>query len=261
MAIITLMTDYGTQDHFVAVVKGVILGIAKNADLVDVTHEIPAHNILHAAFILRQVWSWFPSGTIHLAIVDPGVGSTRRLLVGQYDGRMLVAPDNGLVTFVHRDFPMQALHFIENPRLGLPVVSNTFHGRDVLAPAAAHLANGAKLFDFGRAADRVELLSVPHKANSTPQGIRGRVLHVDRFGNLITNIRMEQLAAPRVHNRAWEVLVGGVSIGPIRASFHEVAVGEPVAYMGSSGHLEVALNQGRASDRFGKPQDIIIEVS
>lgn len=261
MALITLMTDYGTADHYVAVLKGVIRTLARNAEVIDVTHDVPAFNIQHAAFTLRQVWGWFPKGTIHLAVVDPGVGTARRLLAGQYDDRYVVAPDNGLITFVHRDRKCQSLHLIENPRYRLPVVSTTFHGRDILAPAAAHLANGVKPRELGRVADRIELLSVPPRALASGQGLRGRILHADRFGNLISNIRVEQLSAPRLHQRPWSVQVNGVAIGPIRATFSDVSTGEPVAYVGSGGTLEIAIREGSAVDRFGAIEKIEIDVT
>lgn len=260
MSIITLTTDYGTRDGYVAAVKGVILGLAKKVELVDVTHDVAPFDVRHGAFVLRQVWSWFAAGTVHLVVVDPGVGSARRLIVGQYEDRFVVAPDNGLITFVHRDFPLQALHVIENPRWALPSVSSTFHGRDLLAPAAAHLANGVKPREFGRPADRVELLPIPSKAEKVGGELVGCVLHVDRFGTLITNVRADQLSAPRLHAKPWEVSVNGTAIGPVRKSFHEAAVGELVAFVGSSNFLEIAVNQGRAVERFGSVEAIRVEV-
>lgn len=251
---ITLTTDYGTRDHYVGVLKGVILSIAKKASIFDVTHEISPFGIGHAAFVLRQVWSWYPPGTVHLVVVDPGVGSDRNLLVGQYDDRFVVAPDNGVITFVHRELRLQALHLIENRQFGLPVVSATFHGRDLLAPAAAHLSNGVKPREFGRQPGQIEMLATSLQAESRVEGLAGRVIYVDRFGNLITNVRAEQLAAPRLHAQAWQVSVNGKLIGRIQRTFQDVGVGEAVAYVGSSGYLEIALNRGRANERF-KPVD------
>ncbi len=260
MAIITLLTDYGTRDYYLAAVKGVICSLAPEARIVDITHEIEPFNVAQAAFVLRQVWPWFPSGTVHAVIVDPGVGSERRILLAQFAGRFAIAPDNGLLTYVHRDFPVQAMHIVEDRRLFLPNIAATFHGRDIIAPAAAHLASGVKPRSFGRMTDRLETLAIPHKAEPKDGGWLGRVLYVDRFGTLITNIREDQLGPAPSQHYAWVVVVNGESIGPIRNAFHEVAIGSPIAYVGGAGHLEVALNQGRAIDRFGPLDALSIEL-
>jgi len=258
--IITLTTDFGHSDYYVGALKGVILSLAPKVQVVDITHEIEPHGLLHAAFVLRSVWSWFPPETVHLAIVDPGVGTSRRVLAGRYEGRFVVAPDNGLVTFLHRELRAEAMHVVENPRFFLPHVSGTFQGRDVLAPVAAHLTLGAKLRDFGRATDRVEVFPLPLRPAVTARGVSGQVLYVDRFGTLVTNIARTSLLALGTHDRQFEVLVNGTSIGPIRGTFGEVPVGEPVAFIGSTEHLEVAVNQGRAVDRFGPVERTRIEV-
>lgn len=260
MPIITLITDYGMRDYYVGALKGVLLRIAPDTHVVDVTHEVESHNILHAAFVLRQIWPWYPPGTIHLAVVDPGVGSERRIILAQYAGRYVVAPDNGLVTLVHRDEAVEATYAVENRRYFLSEVSATFHGRDIMAPVAAHLANGVKPWEFGPVIDRLELLPVADRAEVTNQGIRGSVLYVDRFGTLVTNIRQEQLMETGGRNPASEVLVNGTPIGPVRSTFCEVAKGEPVALIGSCGLLEVAVNQGRAIERFGPLEAVRVDV-
>lgn len=259
MVTITLTTDYGTRDHFAGVVKGVMLSIAPKATLVDISHDVPPFDVLHAAFLLRQFVTSFPPRTVHLVVVDPGVGTNRRLVAGQYEGRFIVAPDNGVLTLVHRDVPCEAVHWIENPRFASPNVSTTFHGRDVLAPAAAHLASGVRLRDLGRPADTLSLLPVAHRAEPVGGMLRGSVIHVDRFGNLITNIRVEQLSAPRIQQRPWEVRVNGIAIGPIRRTFADVSQGEPLAYLGSSDALEVGVNCGSAAERFGPRDGIVVE--
>ncbi len=260
MPIITLITDYGTRDAYVGALKGVILSLAPKAMLVDVTHDIEPYRIAHGAFVLRQIWPWFPQGTIHLAVVDPGVGSERRILLGQYEGQSVIAPDNGLLTFLHRDLPTESMRVVEERRFFLPAVSSTFHGRDIMAPVAAHLANGVKPREFGHLTDRLELLPMSYRAELVAETIRGDVLYVDRFGTLVTNVRQEQLKAPRVHQRDWEVTVNDESLGRICSSFHEVAPGRPVAFVGGSGFLEIGLNQGRAVDRFGPPEAVRVEV-
>ncbi len=251
MPIITLLTDYGTGDAYVGAVRGVILGIAPDATLVDITHEIEPFNVAHASFVLRQVWPWFPAGTVHVAIVDPGVGTDRRVIIGKYDGQSVVAPDNGMVTWLHRDFVCEGLHIAEDRRYFLPKLSSTFHGRDVIAPVGAHLASGVRMRNFGRVADRLEILPIPHRAESVESGWRGTVIYVDRFGNLVTNLHEVQWPGPQA-NRLSLVSVAGACIGPIHSTFADVPVGLPVAYFGGAGLLEIAINQGRAVDRFGR---------
>ncbi|GAG07261.1 unnamed protein product, partial [marine sediment metagenome] len=243
MSIVTLITDYGTRDYYVGALKGVILGIAPDVHIVDVTHDIEPHNVSHGAFVLRQIWPWYPSGTIHLAIVDPGVGSDRRIILGQYAGRCIIAPDNGLVTLVHRDIPVEAMYVVEDRRYFMPELSTTFHGRDMMAPVAAHLANGVKPRQFGRVTDRLEMLPGMHRAKATGDTVHGGVLYVDRFGTMVTNIGREQLIGTCGRDHVWEVLVNGIPIGPVRSTFSDVALGEPVAVIGSSGLLEIAVNQ------------------
>lgn len=260
MPVITLLTDYGTSDHYVAAIKGVLTSLAPQAQVVDITHDIAPYNVAQAAFVLRQAFPWFPRGTVHVVVVDPGVGSERRILLGQYAGQFVLAPDNGLLTYVHRDFAADAVHVLEDRRLWLAQVSPTFHGRDIMAPAAAHLVKGVKPRSFGRVAERIELLAVPHRAEAKDGGWIGRVIYVDRFGTLVTNVRGDQLGSTEVRPRKWEVFVSGASLGPIRTAFHEVPPGAPLALMGSGGHLEIAVNQGRAVDRFAAVESLQIEV-
>ncbi len=260
MAIITLLTDYGTCDYYVAALKGVILSLSPEARVVDITHEIEPFDIAQAAFVLRQTLPWFPAGTIHVAVVDPGVGSARRILLGKYNGQYVLAPDNGLMTWLHRDFPAELMHVVEDRRYFLPNISSTFHGRDILAAAAAHLANGVPPRSLGRLTDHLEMLPIPHRAEPKGSGWIGRVVYVDRFGTLITNIREDQLIVSRDPSPSWCVFVNGVSVGPIRSAFHEVASGSALAYVGACELLEIAINQGKATERFGAVESLEIEV-
>lgn len=259
MTILTLTTDFGTRDYYVAAVKGVILSIAPHVRLVDVTHDVEPHNVAHGAFLLRQIWPWYPPGTIHLAVVDPGVGSTRRIIVARVDGRFLVAPDNGLVTFIRRDSPVEAAHVVENPRYTTPVPSATFHGRDIMAPVAANLANGVDPHEFGSLTDQLQALDVPFRAQMQGTVLQGSVLYVDRFGTLITNIHQEQLGG-KGGEKSWEVYVNGRPLGPIRSTFSDVAPGEALAFPGSDRFLEVAVNRGSAVERFGPPEKVVVEL-
>ncbi len=260
MQIITLTTDYGTRDQYVGALKGVILSRAPTAHVVDITHDIEPHNVLHGAFVLRHVLPWYPEGTIHVVVVDPGVGSDRRILLGQYGGHFVIAPDNGLLTLVHRELPAEAVYVVENRQYFLPQVSNTFHGRDIMASVAGHLAVGVKPWKFGRLTDRLEILPIAHRAEVKGDVLYARVLHVDRFGTFVTNIAQEQLSAGQFSRRGPDILVNSESIGPVRAAFGDVAVGEPLALIGSSGMVEIAVNRGSAERRFGPPSTIAIEV-
>jgi S-adenosylmethionine hydrolase len=257
---VTLTTDFGTHDHYVGALKGVMLGIAPDLRIIDITHDIEPYNVLHAAFVLRQIWSVYPAGTIHLAVVDPGVGSDRRIILGRYAGQYVIAPDNGSITLVHRELAAEAMYVVENPDCFLSGVSATFHGRDIMAPVAAHLALGTKPSEFGRKTDRIELLQVAHRAEVAAEGLTGSVLYVDRFGTLVTNIRREQLAGAGMLDRAVDVRVNDLSVGPIRSTFSDVAPGTPIAFIGSCELLEIAVNQGNAVDRFGPPESVRIAV-
>ncbi len=257
--IITLTTDFGRRDHYVAAMKGVILSIAPTVRIVDVTHEIEPHNVIHGAFILRQIWPWYPPDTIHLAVVDPGVGSDRRIILGRYDGRYLIAPDNGLVTFVHRQTPAEMMHVVEDRRYFLPHLSATFHGRDIMAPAAAHLASGVKPRDFGRATDCLEVVPVAHRADKDGGVLRGTVLYADHFGNLVTNIGAEQLPSGAAR-AGLVVFVDGGAIGPIRSTFCDVPASEPIALIGSGETLEIAVNCGNAVERFGPAPKVTVKI-
>lgn len=260
MPTIVLLTDFGTRDHYVASVKGVIAGLAPNVPVVDATHDIEPHNVLHAAFVLMQTWRWFPPGTIFLAVVDPGVGSDRRIILGQYGGRFVVAPDNGLVTLLHRQESPEAVYVVENRRFFLPETSRTFQARDIMAPVAAHLANGEKPAAMGPLTDRLEMLAIPHRAKMLEDGLQGIVLYVDRFGTLITNIHADQLETMRTAEGAWEVQVNGTPISRFADTFSDVDVGETLAMIGSSGLLEIAVNQGSAAKRFGNGGDVEVRV-
>jgi S-adenosyl-L-methionine hydrolase (adenosine-forming) len=247
MALITLTTDFGEADHYIACMKGVILQIAPTVRIVDVTHTISRHNVVQAAFILRQVFDCFPDGTIHVAVVDPGVGTARRLIAARYGGQIILAPDNGVVTLIHRDFVLAELRVVENTHLFRTEISATFHGRDILAPVAAHLARGVTLDSVGPMIDRLEILNLD-PVRALPDGaLEGQVLYVDHFGNLITNISEAEIGRFGGASGRMDVHVGPLRVGPLRLAYGEVNVGEIVAVMGSSGMLEVAINQGSAA--------------
>ncbi len=205
MPLITLLTDFGTSDYYVAAIKGVLLQVAPTVAVVDVTHDIGPQDVVGAAMVLRQVWPWFPPGTVHLAVVDPGVGSKRRIIAGRYNGQYVVAPDNGLVSMVHRELRVEAMHLVENRRYMLPRISATFQGRDIMAPVASHLAAGLPIGRLGPATDRLEIIPIATPTKLEDHTLVGEVLCVDRFGNLVTNIERGHLLTTYQKRSAVEV--------------------------------------------------------
>jgi len=260
MNIITLTTDFGEADHYIACMKGVILQHAPDVRIVDVTHVIQPHDVVHGAFVLRQICEYFPVGTIHVGVVDPGVGTSRRLIAARYEGQVFLAPDNGLVSLVHRDFNLDELRSIENRRLFREQISATFHGRDVLAPVAGQLARGIRLESVGPIVAELEILNLDRPTILPNGGIEGQVLYIDRFGNLISNIAQEDLTTAVGEAGGLNVFVGPLRIGPLRTTYGEVAPGEIVAIVGSTGMLEVAINQGNAATQLRAAPGTIIVV-
>jgi S-adenosyl-L-methionine hydrolase (adenosine-forming) len=237
--------------------KGVILGIAPDAQLVDITHDIRSFDILEAAFIIDSTYRYFPDGTVHVIVVDPGVGSARRPMAAAFEGHIFVAPDNGVLSFVLRADSASlspCVYWIRNQSLFLNSVSQTFHGRDIFAPVAAHLARGTTIESVGpRIIDFVKkALPKPR-----PQGdkIIGTVLHIDKFGNIVTNLRRHDLG------RRFAINVAGLSIIRLCSSFSEAEPGEFFALEGSTGYIELALNQGSAAERLkiGRGAEIELE--
>ena len=243
--IITLLTDFGTSDHYVAVMKGVILSIAPQAKLIDITHQVDSQNILSGAYLLANTIAWFPDGTIHLAVVDPGVGSDRRIIAGRWGKQVIVAPDNGLVSLLHRSARADEIHEVANSQYILGEISRTFHGRDIMAPAAAHLANGVPLSSLGPAIDQPCVLDVPQPQTRAGELI-GQIIHIDRFGNLVSNITAAQFhefqpATIQIKDRV---------IGSMVATYADVPTGRPLAVIGSFNMLEISINRGSARDDF-----------
>lgn len=235
---ITLLTDFGTVDGYVAAMKGIIAAIAPDVSVDDAAHDIPRGDVRAAAWALAGYWRHYPIGTIHVVVVDPGVGSTRRALAMEADERLIVAPDNGAVTKLLAEASNVRIVAIE--RYMSEVVSATFHGRDVFAPVAAHLARGIALEDLGHAIDDVVQLELPQPLRDGST-IHGAVVHVDCFGNLITNIPTAWLDSASVAR------IGSVAV-PILRAYSDVAPGEALALVGSRGLLEISVRDGRAVD-------------
>lgn len=248
--LITLTTDFGDSDHFVAVMKGVILGIAPRARIVDITHQIAPFNINEAAFVISEAWRWFPKGAIHVVVVDPGVGTTRRPILVEAQGHRFIGPDNGVFTFLYEAGPHKVRE-ITNARAMLKTISRTFHGRDIFAPAAAHLAAGEAPARFGKLIDdaiRSAALK-PERVAGKKHRWTGIILKVDRFGNLITNFHMRDFGELRT--RPFEILAGRQIIRRLALTFAESGVGELAAIEGSSGFLEISATQASAAEKLG----------
>jgi S-adenosylmethionine hydrolase len=249
MPIITLLTDFGLEDGYVAAMKGVIAGIAPDARLVDITHLVPPQDVAFARFRLLTVAPFFPAGTVHLAVVDPGVGTARRALgVRSRSGSFFVGPDNGVLTgALEADPPVAAVELSEPGAWRTPDPSATFHGRDIFSPVAAHLANGTALESLGRAVTRDQLvkLELPHWER-VAGGATGAIQAVDRFGNLITNVPGTALAA----HASWSATVSGRTL-PGHRTYGDVPPGSALALVGSHGFVELAVHRGDARRGLG----------
>lgn len=244
-SIITLTTDFGLQDHYVGAMKAVILGISPDSRLVDISHDVPPQDIMAGAWILRNSAMLFPPNTVHLVVVDPGVGTDRNPVAVRVKDQYFVGPDNGIFSLIDEDFELEAVR-ISNSSLWRKEQSETFHGRDIFAPVAARLAAGVPFKDLG---DPIpELVSYKWAIPiSDRDGIQGWVVHIDRFGNLVTNISSSLIRESSITSN-FKIYVGNAILHGIEKTFSSVADGEPVAYIGSSGNLEIAINKGNARE-------------
>jgi hypothetical protein len=259
--LITLLTDFGLQDSYVGTLKGVIAQIAPTATIVDLTHQIPPQNLEAARFNLTTAYPYFPVGTVHVVVVDPGVGSQRRAIALQLDRGILVGPDNGVFSGVLAEHSIGRAVELTNPRYWqTPHPSRTFHGRDIFAPVAAHLALGVDLADMGRAIDPT---SLSHTALPTYQQkgnrLKGVVQYIDHFGNLITNIPAHAVAGVR-----WSVAIAHQRI-PSQVSYAHTAPNTPLALIGSHGWVEIAINGGTADSaldlNWGDAVEVVLDAN
>lgn len=264
MAIISLITDFGLDDEYVGLMKAVILGIDPLARLVDVSHAVEPRDVVHAAFLLESSYRHFPPGSIHVAVVDPGVGTRRALLYLDADGHRFLAPDNGVLSLVMDPLRPATLRRLDNPALWRPRVSATFHGRDILAPAAAHLSKGLDARELGPELDPADIaLLADLRAKRSPDGdIVGRIVHIDRFGNLVTNIDAAILmpSGGFAHERPAAIRLAGQTIVGLRRTYADVKAGRPVAIIGSRGYLEIAVCCGSARSYFNACQGDAVAV-
>jgi len=258
--LITLLTDFGLDDAYVGIMKGVMLRINPAVRLVDLTHAVPPQQVLAAALILRSAVAFFPEGTIHVAVVDPGVGSARRAILVEADRGTLVGPDNGVLCPAAALMGRRKARWLANEKFFLPHVSQSFHGRDIFAPVAAHLSRGVTPEEFGPVLDSIVEVDIPapRRIGST---LVGEVVHVDHFGNLVTNITGDALACFPAQ-QLW-VSISGTPIGALRAAYSVVAEGAALALLGSWGTVEVAVRNGSAAKMFaagpGTPVTVVVE--
>jgi S-adenosylmethionine hydrolase len=243
---ITLTTDFTEHDGYVGVMKGVIAGIAPQARVIDLSHTVAPQDVMQAALLLGRSVPYFPAGTVHIAVIDPGVGTARRGIAAQLGEQYFVGPDNGLLTLLYQqalaDKAVVRIHALENPDYQLAQVSRTFHGRDIFAPAGAHLAIGAPLESFGARVKDPILLDIP-QPQETSDGLNGNIIHVDAFGNLASNIRSEHLA--NLGNV--RIILKNIEIEGISATFGKKAQGELVAVIDSFGYLSICVVNGSAA--------------
>jgi len=249
--IITLTTDFGTSDHFVGTMKGVIVDIVPDVQIVDITHAVQAFDVLDGALAISQAYSYFPNGTIHLVVVDPGVGTARRPILASSDGYHFVAPDNGVLSMVYAREERIHVRQITSEHYFRQPVSNTFHGRDIFAPVAAYLAKFVESDKFGDEIEDYVRFAAPKPKAAGENRIRGVVLKVDRFGNLITNVTPADAPALFAESTTFKIVVGTREITDIRKTFAEGGPGEVFGVLGSMGYLEIVANRAAAAQITG----------
>jgi S-adenosyl-L-methionine hydrolase (adenosine-forming) len=237
MAIVTLLTDFGPADSYVAEMKGVLLTYVPSVTLIDITHHVPPGDVRTAQYLLSRAWMFFPEGSIHVAVVDAGVGTARRLLGATRFDRFFLAPDNGLLSFLSANATFVSIPVV-------PEAAPTFHGRDVLAPAAAKLAAGGSLESLGPVVTDPLFAPLPI-SRIEGAAVVGEVLHIDHFGTLVSNL------APAALREGATIHVAGMDVGPLRRTFGDVAPGELVAFVGSGGTVEIAVRDGSAARKLG----------
>ncbi len=250
---ITLLTDFGTEDHFVASMKGVMYNINPQINIVDISHDVAAHDVLEAGFLLRCCYSYFPTRTIHVVVVDPTVGSSRKAILVATDNYYFIAPDNGVLSFIYEVETVSSVVEITAEHYILQNVSKTFHGRDIFAPAAAWLAKGIDMMNFGETVEEYVKVPLPKAKMVGESLLKGTVIHVDRFGNLITNISRDDYATARekVPGDSFKALIAKQEIPGLKEFYSEGKKSELMALFGSADFLEIVQNQGSAAKALG----------
>jgi hypothetical protein len=258
--ILTLTTDFGLGDHYVGVMKGVILGICPRAQIVDISHTISPFEISEGAYLIAQAYSCFPKRTVHVVVVDPGVGSARRPILLEAAGQYFVAPDNGVLSMVYSSVEKYKVRLISNDKLFRHPVSRTFHGRDIFSPVAAHLAAGITPASIGKPIDNYLRPSFQKPQRTGKRTWTGRILKIDRFGNVITNFHTSDFRDLEKQNFAMHL--GPREVNVLVRNYAESSPGEVFLIVGSSGYLEVSVNQGSAAKvigcEAGAPAELLI---
>lgn len=258
MTVISLITDFGLKDNFVGVMKAVVLNVNPCAAIVDICHEIKPQNILEAAFLLRASYRYFPSGTVHLVVVDPGVGSKRKKLLIKTKNYFFIGPDNGVLSLALKDeLPIKLIE-ITNDRYFLKPVSNTFHGRDIFAPVAAYVSKGEDIKKFGKAIRSFETIDLP-KFKISGNILIGEIIYIDRFGNLVSNIPKDMLD-DFVEDRGFEIRIKDETIDRLSKGYFEGSDTKPIALINSFDYLEVAIASGSARDYLGVDKGAEIKI-
>ena len=260
--VITLTTDFGIHDHYVGTMKGVMLGIHADLQIVDICNSVNSYDLLDGALTIAQAYAYFPAGTIHVVVVDPGVGTARRAIVADTGKHVFVAPDNGVLSLIYEREERLTVRHVTAEHYFLQPVSATFQGRDVFAPVAAHLSKGLKLEGFGEVITDYRRFSLPRPKAQGQRSVQGLVLKVDKFGNLVTNIRPEDVPQlTQAPEPAFHASVGKGEVRAFRTAFAEGAPGELFALVGSMGFVEIATNRGSAAQALaaGKGSEVIFE--
>lgn len=258
MSVISLITDFGLKDNFVGVMKAVILKINPQVHIIDISHALEPQDIMEAALMLQSSYNYFPSGTVHLVVVDPGVGSRRKKLLVKTKNYFFVAPDNGVLSMtLKEDAPVKIIEITEQ-KYFLKPISRTFHGRDIFAPVCAYISKGKPLERFGRTIKSFKDLELP-KVKTDTKGLTGEVIHIDHFGNLISNIPKDTLES-FIKGKKVKIHIKGKTINKISGSYFKAVRLRPLALIGSSNYLEIALNRGSAKNYFGVDRGTKIKV-
>ncbi|MFC1538403.1 S-adenosyl-l-methionine hydroxide adenosyltransferase family protein [Candidatus Latescibacterota bacterium] len=246
--IITYTTDFGTSDPYAGIMKGIVLSINPKACQIDITHEILSHDIIHASFIIANAYHHFPKGTIHVAVVDPGVGGERKNIAVLTKNYFFVGPDNGIFSNVLSNEFIIEVREIKNLPFIKKTISSTFHGRDVYAPCAGHISAGKKFTDIGPLVDNVKYLDYP-KVKEGKTSLTGEIVFIDSFGNMITNIS-EHMFKSFTRGNSFEIYFASERFDKISKFYSEIPRGKPLALIGSTGYLEISMNGGNASSYF-----------
>ena len=265
MPVITLLTDFGNSDEYVGLMKGVILSITPSAVIVDITHQIDPQDIIQAAYTIKSSYRYFPENTVHLIVVDPGVGGERQIIVIKIKGHIFIAPDNGILTLICDEGKIESIIRIDNSTLFLKSVSHTFHGRDIIAPVGAHIAKGVPLKTIGPEIglpDVVRLKDLRAAISQTSE-LLGTIISIDRFGNLITNIDGKQLNdyVQCGGNEIPQFWIGEKAVNGLSTAYVNVDQQCPLAIIGSRGYLEIAVNSGSAQRYFNVNKGDMVKVT